>query len=401
MARVVIFDETGLNPVPAGIFVNIFRPPSPPAVLTWTRASTLSPLPQYDGVTHLGGLFDVPTLNLVPGQLYGIMFTGVQAPGQCSAHFIAAPVGALSIALASAYRSPSLSQLGYTQEETDFWPRGWFSSAASSPGGNAYGLAYGLAGVLGSPIINGIVDANSADQDLTTPILNNGVPNIGHWSLDESTQQTLEEMRLETSQGADIDSWVLDVLDSVFVRCTDETDYAWIQQVIQILTIFRNPGLVTCAGIQAILRMLYPCFLNIYNQTLALDTQGGLDTWGGFDIVPGQGHGLPKQWMGLDTQGAFDTLGFMDEGFNVSGTSGTSGPVYYTPEIWVFDGETNPLWASYLGGVPPPTFVIYFQYAGIPDSAMARITYFIGVLDQLVRAIKAEGTTYIYASNSP
>ena len=60
-------------------------------------------------------------------------------------------------------------------------------------------------------------------------------------------------------------------------------------------------------------RWFLPCILTQFKpQTLAVDTAGGVDTFGGVDIVPTPPTVAPTIPIGADTYGGVDTLGFVD-----------------------------------------------------------------------------------------
>lgn len=96
----------------------------------------------------------------------------------------------------SGYQSPTLSQTNFAVAQAKRWVRGAFGTDARQSGGVAFNLAYGLSYAL--------------------------------MTLSQQIQQVLQAMRLPTSVGTSIDSWVQDFFGATLPRQSGETDSAYI-----------------------------------------------------------------------------------------------------------------------------------------------------------------------------
>jgi hypothetical protein len=185
------FDETGVNALPSGILVTIV------GTVEGTSQAYTTP----------GGYVAV---SPDAGASCTAAFFGQQAPPEPQI-FTANVDGSTTAVTVAGYRSPALSQAGYIGAQIELWPRGWFSDAARSPGGVAYALATGLAATLAA--------------------------------LDSQIDSTLAAMRLFTSSGTEIDSWVEDFLGSSFPRVVNmntgvvESDASYIYRIVRRLTL--------------------------------------------------------------------------------------------------------------------------------------------------------------------
>lgn len=236
-----IFDETGINPIPAGIEVSIY-PAGQPQNDTTLIASAW---------TAVGGLADI---NVSQSVNYVADFFGGQAPDVQQA-FSGGPAAATTSVTVVGYRSPSLSTLGYTQEQINLWPSQWFSDAARAPGGNAYPFAFGFGALFES--------------------------------LDAQGQYEAEKTRLVSSVGADIDSWNHDFLGTWLPRFQGESDPSFIGRTEAAL---QEPS-CTLQGIQDVVNAFYLAILDelaaAYAGNLTYDDQGGYGSQGGYDTAQG------------------------------------------------------------------------------------------------------------------
>lgn len=241
-ATLQFYDETGINPLPAGIEVTVY-------------VSTAQQVPANVigvGWTKPGGLCDIE--NLSNAVIYVATFFGKQAPLQ-QAPFVGDAPGTLVAVTCDGYRSPALSIDGYANEQANFWPSGpgWFGDEAREVGGTAYALAQGNGAMLAV--------------------------------LDLEEQGVLSEMRLQSSEGADIDSWALDMIGPEVSRYVGVTDQQW----ITFIEAFLSGEKLTRAGIQGIVDAFYTCIEDelaaAYSGNLTYSGMGGYDSGGGYDVT--------------------------------------------------------------------------------------------------------------------
>jgi hypothetical protein len=230
---VQFFDETGYSNLPAGVNVSIFA----------AGALVGSAFSQPGGLVNL---------SVVQGVAYVAEFAGFQGPAG-TASFTGGVATSTTQVIVPAYRSPSLSVVGYTIEQANVLPTGpgWYSDAAKSPGG------------------------------VTWAVLTAGAALLGQ--LDFQTQVAISTMRLQSCVGSDIDSWVFDFFGGILPRYFLETDTLYIARVIAILTSTK----LTCQGIQQVVVAFYNSIgwelSAAYAQNITFDGQGGYDTQGGYD----------------------------------------------------------------------------------------------------------------------
>jgi hypothetical protein len=241
----IFLDETGLNPIPAGIAVTVIAVGGlAPVGTQWTQP---------------GGTCSFP-LSLNAN--YIASFTGRQAPP--SPQIFTAQSGTTTI-IVNGYRSPSLSQAGYALEQTILWPTGpgWFSDAAKARGGNAYSIAYSIGGLLES--------------------------------LDAQTQYELTRTRLQNCVGPDIDSWAADFFGGQLPRFAGELDAPYVNRILAVLA---NPK-CTLAAVQRVVTAFYASVGSDVGgaQNLGFDTQGGDDTWGAFDTFVNTSGTVPTIYV--------------------------------------------------------------------------------------------------------
>lgn len=228
------FDETAINNLPAGVDVTI---------TTAAGAAVGSAFSQPGGLVNIA---------VVQGTAYVASFAGFQGPGGTQA-FTGGVATKTTQIVVQAYRSPSLSVVGYTTEMAGVLPTGpgWYSDAAKSPGGVTWAVLTGGAGLLGQ--------------------------------LDYQTQVAISTMRLQSCVGTDIDSWVFDFFGGQLPRYYLESDALYIARVIAILTSEK----CTCAGIQQVVDAFYNSIGwelgAAYAQNITYDGQGGYDSQGGYD----------------------------------------------------------------------------------------------------------------------
>lgn len=237
-----LLDETGLNPLPAGIYVAVY--PSTGAMDSSTLVG--------NAWTQPGGLADIDVDNAVQ---YRAAFVGTQAPQQVQ-DFVGA-TGTTEV-ICDGYRSPSLSNAGYAIEQTvGVWPKGpgWWGDEARVVGGVAYPFAYGIGGLL----------------EL----------------LDLKTQVVLGMERGQSSFGADLDSWARDFVGKWLTRFVEigESDASFYGRVAGLL----GGEKCTIAGEQAIVNAFYVAIeaelAAAYAGNMTFDGQGGYDSQGGYDVT--------------------------------------------------------------------------------------------------------------------
>jgi hypothetical protein len=237
---IAFVDETGLNPLPAGLEVSVYPATGP------QNASTLV------GTTWLaaGGIANVTVENAVN---YIAVFFGRQAPQNVQA-FVGGS-GTTTTAVVQAYRSPTLSIQGYTAEHVNLWPKGdaWFGDAAGQQGGNAYAVAFALSAVLAE--------------------------------MDAGVQYELERARAQSSIGPDLDSWAADFLGNFVIRLYGESDLSFYGRVVAALSANKT----TIAALQAIVTLFYQAIAQQMATSsvpnLSYDGFGSYDGSGGYDAT--------------------------------------------------------------------------------------------------------------------
>ena len=228
----IFYDETGLNPLPAGIQVLIY-----PASGVQTLVAS--------GWTQPGGF--VP-FTLANAANYSGVFLGRQAPPN------QAVVGGASFAC-QGYRSPSLSLAGYIAQQAQLLPNGWFGESATVAGGNTYPVLAGNAALLAA--------------------------------LDVMAQYEIGKMRLQSSVGADIDSWARDFLGTSLQRFYNESDQVYIGRVEAALAADKCTIPAIQAAVTGFYTAISPEMALAEVPNIAYDSgQGGYDTGrGGYDAV--------------------------------------------------------------------------------------------------------------------
>jgi hypothetical protein len=330
-------DETGTNPLPAGVQVFVYG-----------NGVLIS-----SAYTVAGG--SAPFV-LPANSTFVATFVGRQAP--------TLPVTFTTDALSRAtitvngYRSPSLSARGYNAELLNLVPVLWLNDTARAQGGNAYAVGMGYSGVL-------------------------------NW-LDQEAQVLLAMQRLQSSTGSDLDSWAMDFFGGQFGRLTGQPDASWSAMIRAILTTPKG----TVAGIQAIINVFWPyILLQLGLPNFAEDTgYGGEDTaTGGEDVTQTYTAPSPNQAIGEDNFGGEDTtVGFED----------APSPGFLPPNPIVFDAQTNPTLASLISpAIVTTQFGVYLQYPSYSDSLIRPVLPQSTLLANLVNAWKAAGYTPIYAQN--
>jgi hypothetical protein len=240
---VIFFDETGLNTLPPGIRVTVY-----PA-----GARQTPPNVAFRGYTQMGGVLNAPLQGAVA---YSAVFYGSIAPTQQVSFAANALPGTNTVVAVPGYRAPFLSAGGYSAELQHRYPRGW----ATTPGT--------------PPVLPSFMAALAA---LLAYIDNS------------EQQQILADLRLQTSQGAALDSWAYDFFGEYLLRYTNEADSIYYQR---ILAAFGEH--TTLAAIQNIVNLFYQATaaqtLLELNPSFAWDTLGIFDFRGGFDILGAQGN---------------------------------------------------------------------------------------------------------------
>jgi hypothetical protein len=343
-ATIAFVDESGLSNLPAGLLATVYSGAIPISA-------------NIVGTAYLqtGGI--ATFANVQPNSEYCATFVGAvtQSPPTTALCVFTTPSTGASTAIVLGYVSPTLSIAGYAAAQTSLYPLNRFSPAALAPGGTAYALAYGLAALLAR--------------------------------LDLQTQTTRAALRLQSCQGGAIDSWAYDFLGNFFTRCPIDTDASWYNEILAIL---QTPK-TTIGGLQSILKTFLPCILfNFKPMTVAFDTEGSVDNYGGVDEVPTQIPVAPTIPIGADNYGGVDTQGFVD----------APTPAVQTPAVSVFDSQSNPaLSATISPNIVPGQFCVYFSYPGYTDANIRPIAPLTPLLAQIVGLWKASGVKAIYATN--
>lgn len=266
------------NPMAAGVRVQLYSPTAqqiPENVLAtdWTRPNGLCP-----DLTPTAGTQYVAVFRGRQGPVVQVTFTGgVTAP---------------TIVTVPQYQSPTLTTTNWALLQTlVLWNKSriaTWSDAARQPGGMAFALAAGI----------------GAQVDL----------------LDDPAQDFLSAARVQSSSGADIDSWFYDFLGYYVTRFPNQSDDAWRTLGMAILALQRN----VIPSIEFMVKAYYAAI---------------------------QGNFIPGPNLGSDTAGGSDTSGGSDHGFqNPSGSLAN-------PTISVWDKMTQPHLAA-IYGIAEPQFVI-------------------------------------------
>ncbi len=254
------WDETGLNPLPAGILVTVYQTDEP-AIGAWQTVTGFG-VEIGSGFTIAGGLCNISVAQAVA---YIATFSGSgQAPGATQSGpvppFVAFvggnPLLPTSITVPG-YRSPTLSTIGYAQSQIAVWPKGWIDSSGSTPGGVPYNIAI-------------LLGALFAKADSFGEIL--------HGAL-----------RLQSCTGSQIDTWAYDFFGGNLPRYAGEGDASY---YARILIALQTPK-TTLADIQAMAQAFYDAVngIQIPGQGMSLDLQGGLDVQGALDVTQGDSGG--------------------------------------------------------------------------------------------------------------
>ena len=155
----ILYDETGLNPLPAGIQVFIYPATGPQTLVAsgWTQPGGVVPFTLSNAVNYAG------------------IFLGRQAPPN------QVVVGGATFAC-QGYRSPSLSVAGYVAEQaTQLLPGGWFGETATVAGGNTFPVLQGNAALLLVPGVDDVtgLTLNGGTADIVAPFANQLVAGTG------------------------------------------------------------------------------------------------------------------------------------------------------------------------------------------------------------------------------
>lgn len=233
---VLFYDETGLNPLPPGVLVEIYLGSVSPQNLVTS------------GYLGLGGTLMFSAEGAVP---YTAVFTGTQAPPTPMSFMGSALPGADTIVNVTGYRSPTLSADGYRDEVLKLLPRRRASQAGRSPGGIVYAMAKGLGAVLAA--------------------------------LDENQQKIIAGERLPTCTADLIDSWAYDFFGPYLLRFLGEDDPTYYSRVLTGL----GPR-CTLAAIEQVVNQFYTATATLrslaQDENVGYDTVGGYDRTGGFDV---------------------------------------------------------------------------------------------------------------------
>jgi hypothetical protein len=240
------YDETGLNPLPAGIFVQLF-----PAGQPYNAPSTLI----SSGWTEPLGMCSAA---VGPDTQYTAVFgSSFQAPSVTATFEPDGVVNPFPVTVAG-YRSPSFSQGGYTQQEMSTLVNLWYTQG-KVPGAIANSIGQGFG--------------------------------AGLALLDLQVQQTLAMQRLQYCVGPNVDSWSLDFVGPMFVRYNEggvvESDANFISRNMVMV---QRPK-CSIAYITLVVQTFYnsiagePGSIAAEGQ-LATDVAGALDVAGGLNINP-------------------------------------------------------------------------------------------------------------------
>lgn len=228
----IFYDETGLNPLPAGIQVFIYPATGPQTLVAsgWTQPGGVVPFTLSNAVNYSG------------------IFLGRQAPPN------QVVVGGATFAC-QGYSSPSLSQAGYIAEQAQLLPGGWFGETATVAGGNTFPILQGNAALLAA--------------------------------LDTMAQYEIGKMRLQSSAGTDVDSWARDFLGTSLQRFYNESDLVYIGRVEAALAAEKCTIPAIQAAVEGFYTAIAPEMALAEVPNIAYDSgQGGYDTGrGGYDAV--------------------------------------------------------------------------------------------------------------------
>jgi len=246
----VFTDETGINPLPPGVLVTVY-----PAGAQQVSGNVL-----ISGYTQLGGILNGDVAGAVQ---YVATFYGTLAPELPQVFYGNANPGQNTIISVDQYRSPFLSQQGYTEEALRLYINGWLGDSAQAAGDPANALFSAFASALGA--------------------------------IDLEQQQILAAERVQTSTGSALDSWAFDFFGPYLLRYIDEPDDVYLSR---IYAAFGPRG--TINAIQQAVTQFYVATANqalqkLIAENLALDTKlGALDNLGALNnIITQAGIALP------------------------------------------------------------------------------------------------------------
>jgi hypothetical protein len=205
---ITFVDQTGLNPVPAGQYVTIYR-----AGLLLIPANVSAA-----GYIGIGGAF---TCTLLSTANYIAVFTGNESPQGYISFSTPGFAGPLTVD-PTAYASPTLSQIGFANAQAALWPNDWFNDPARAEGGNAYRIAMAVGALLLSCSIE--------------------------------LQQVFVAERLDSSTNANVDSWIADFFGAALPRNTGELDSTYIARATTILSaqLSLRPGIIAVGGLYGV-----------------------------------------------------------------------------------------------------------------------------------------------------
>lgn len=274
------------NPLPAGIQATFTAGQNGPILGTQVLL----------GFTQIGGTLD-PGTSLTDGNTYTVSFFGTQGPSAPITFVYNSSLNPQTLT-ASAYASPVSSQAGYAEQQTQLWPRGWFSDEAQTVGGIAYNIAVGLASEL--------------------------------LDLSQQQQAVIMAARIDTSQGTSIESWVQDFFGLTLPRNSGESDAVYIARAKALIRAKRS----TRAGFLSVAAFYGTAWVN---EPWRTDQTGAWDTDGtcAWDMAGGWGSQDPLIQAFVETNAGVDAaqmkadlLGSRGLGINtqvISVTPGASG----------------------------------------------------------------------------
>ena len=248
MSLIFVDETTGTSPLPPGIQVSLY-PPGP------QNASTLI----AQAFTLIGGTC---AIDVAAATNYVAVFNlSFEAP-QVSVAFTGSGANPQTVPV-TGYVSPTLSQASWINVQLGLYPNNWYVSQAQ--GTMPFGFAVIYAAALGA--------------------------------LDVFSQTTQGADRLQSCFGNEIDTWALDFFGQWLPRYDEESDASYYARILAAL----QAPKCTLAALQNVTLAFYTATAlesgMSQSQNLTFDGQGGLDTWGGFDVSQGFMANIPAVFV--------------------------------------------------------------------------------------------------------
>lgn len=338
---ITLLDETGLNPLPAGVRVAIY-PLGESLVAGDLTAQT---------AVGSGGTISA---DLQPGTAYVAIYAGKYVPPFPSTFIVPTDGSNFSITCQS-FRSTFQSSAGYAASFERVLPKKWFGSPnPATPFLDAIAAGFGT--------IFGILDA--------------------------AAQAIRAGERLESCVGPQIDAWIRDHFNDALPRYENEPDPYYINRAVTLLSIERT----TLAGILAVVNAWILSTSSGHQSPygLSIGISGAIGIEGGIGVQPRpmpSSPNTPVQVTGIKG------------GLNIRGGIGIPLVPSEALTVDVFDLMTNAADSAVVGLVPGQ-FAVAFRFSNIA-SPLSVIPAYSPSLEQMVRLARGWAYLPVYCTNRP